>query len=41
MTINYKIEPPEGYEIDREQSTIDNIVFKPRKVKTHMNIVRI
>lgn len=26
-----KITPPEGYEIDREKSTIDEIVFKPAK----------
>lgn len=26
---NLKITPPEGYEIDKEQSTFENIVFKP------------
>lgn len=26
---NLTITPPEGYEIDKEQSTFDNIVFKP------------
>lgn len=28
---NLKITPPEGYEIDKEQSTFENIVFKPLK----------
>ena len=26
---NLTITPPEGYEIDKEQSTFENIVFKP------------
>ena len=26
---NLKITPPKGYEIDKEQSTLENIVFKP------------
>lgn len=28
---NLKITPPEGYEIDKEKSTFENIVFKPIK----------
>lgn len=28
---NLTITPPEGYEIDKEQSTFENIIFKPLK----------
>ena len=28
---NLTITPPSGYEIDKEQSTFENIVFKPLK----------
>lgn len=28
---NLKITPPEGYEIDREKSTFEEIIFKPMK----------
>lgn len=34
-----KITPPEGYVIDREKSTIDEIVFKPVRELTYENVV--
>ena len=40
-TKQIKIEVPQGYEIDKEQSTFENIILKPIEVKLPLSVFEI